>query len=312
MKIYAALVAVHKKSLQKSKLIKFATDVAILLDNSLFSYPSGDEDGYSVRRMAKIREKLYDALCGILTHSSLPLPPLEPEFYQSQLKRQVQEMEQTEVRRITNYVLLEQMGEWTNSESKEICLAISLVMKAMPFCVGWSHLDKDTLVAKINQLLIENGRQPVRPDYSTWKPSVTSEFKKPSRAINIVIVDDEIDKIADTALALAGWNGVTAKIYYHDRNRKRDGKLGKDALMSIMADEIRALKPDVVIMDQGLDNEIYGNQLITFMVASSPELVFVANTGGDDRELRQAGAYPNCNKGEKLRYVVSAVESIGA
>ncbi|HEY4511580.1 MAG TPA: hypothetical protein VJH55_01945 [Candidatus Paceibacterota bacterium] len=80
--------------------------------------------------------------------------------------------------------------------------------------------------------------------------------------------------------------------------------------MDKSAEEILALKPDIVLMDQGLI-DFDGSDLVRCIrTMSSKQPYYVANTGGSDRELRNEGAFTNCDKGKNLVGVMQAIECL--
>lgn len=310
MKKYANLVKRHSRSLKTAGLHKTASDVALLLDHPIFGYPTGEKvDSYALSHRAKIREEMYDILCSAFASISLPLPPLEPEFYESVLKDEVEEKNATEAKRIRGH-LTSQIGKSKNTVSVSLCNSISTVMETFPSCLGWGSLDKRTLVAKLNQLLIADGCEPVRPDYSVWKNNGASAMDAPAKNVRILIIDDDTTDLAKTVKALVGWKNVTLVLMKYNRRNRSDAKVEPSEMMRTTAQTIVSEKPDVVLMDQGLDTDMEGSQLIPVIRELAPNIRYVANTGGQDTEQRNVGAFPNCNKGEKLQPIAQAIKDL--
>ncbi len=308
MNTYTAIVTTHADKLNDSGLFKTASDLASLLDNPLFAYPKGKQvDRYSLQCVAKIREQIYHNLCALFTESSLPLPPLEQEFYTSLLALKNEEKDVAEARRIKEHVNNEVNG--SRSPDLLICQAIAVMLEAFPECTGqWGSVSKKNLVAKLNSILVPLGCKPVRPDYGSYKKNKGRTMKAPN-STRIMVVDDSVEEIAKTLRALAGWEKVTL-IPFHYRRTVSEKKLNLDSQMRQTALEILEQKPHVVLMDEGLI-DFDGSELIPVIQAltEKPPL-FVANTGGSDDKQRRVGAFPNCNKGEKLAPVAQAIEAL--
>lgn len=310
MKKYANLVKRHARSLKTAGLYKTASDIAFLLDHPIFGYPTGEKvDSYALSSRAKIREEMYDIFCSAFASISLPLPPLEPEFYESVLKDEVEEKNAVEAKRIAGHVA-SQVEKSKDAASAALRDSISQVIQAFPSCLGWGSLDKRTLVAKLNQLLIADGCEPVRPDYSVWKKNGASEMAAPKKSVRILVIDDDTADLAKTLKRLAGWQNATLVPLKYNRRERNGPKLSIAEELNAAAKAVIAENPDVVLMDQGLDTDLEGSNLIPVIRELAPNIRFVANTGGMDTEQRNAGAYPNCNKGEKLHPIAQAIESL--
>lgn len=310
MKKYANLVKRHARSLKTAGLYKTASDAASLLDHPIFGYPTGDKvDSYTLQSRAKIREEMYDILCAALAKSSVPLPPLEPEFYECMLKEKAEEKHEAEAKRIAAHIGAENGAGSTGSAA--LRSSIAAIIAAFPDCMGdFSRLDKRTLVAKLNQSLIADGREPVRPDYSGWKQNGASEMAAPPKPVRIAVLDDDTADLAKTLRRLVGWTKATLVPIKYERPGYGSPKQDRAARMEKAVCAVLDAKPDVVLMDQGLDNDFEGSDIIPLIREKAPNIRFVANTGGTDEKQSAVGAYPNCNKGEKLHPIARAIEAL--
>jgi len=314
MRTYKRLVARHKRALQTAGLLKTASDIASLLDDPIFGYPTGEKiDNWTIQHVAETREGMFHILSSAFASASVPLPPLEPQFYESVLAEKAGDEEIAETERISKHVSV-QTGKGKETLGTALCDTLCLALRAFPKCCNrFSGITKRQLVAKLNQQLLADGREPVRPDYASLKKNGVGSMPVPARNVNLVIVDDSTEDAAKTLKALVGWKNITLIPYHHARPEYSGEKLAKEVRMKAVAERVLALNPDVIVMDQGLDNDFKGSELISVIRALAPRSpVFIANTGGEDEELRNAGAFPNCNKGEKLGPVAQAIESLGS
>lgn len=305
---YQNLVKLNSATLKSARVYKTVVDLAVLLDHPTFGYPTGPKvDSYVLSGVANIREGLYHTLCSLFTKALLPLPSLEPEFYESALSDAVRDEDRAETNRITEHVRL-QIGNQRGTAEDALCRSICDVIKAFPDCAGsWGGITNRKFVAKLNQLLIVSGHKPVRPDYSSWKNECASKMPAPSKTVRIMVVDDDVQELVKTLKALCGWKKVTLVPYKFNRGQTYPPSTN---VMETIAKSILNGKPDIILMDQGLDNDLKGSDLVTVIRGLAPTVRFVANTGGSENELCAAGTYSNCNKGEKLWPVGEAIRSI--
>lgn len=305
---YENLVKSHAHKLIISGLWKITSDIAAILDDPIFGYPNGEKiDSYMLCHRAQIREELYDIFCAAFASISLPLPPLEPEFYESVLKKKVEEKNSAEAKRISNHVG-SQIKKSKDTTSVTLRYSIIQIIQMFPSCLDYDSLDRRTLIAQLNKLLIDDGCEPIRPDYSVWKRNGASQMKAPESKIRILVVDDDIAELAKTLRRLAGWQNIILLAFkYNRRGYSNEPKIATELVSA--AKDIAYLRPDVVLMDQCLDTDLDGSALIPVIKGIAPNIRFVSNTSGSDDEQRKVGAFPSSNKGENLKPIAQAIES---
>ncbi len=305
---YKEIVGSCKKALKKAGLLKTAQDLAELLDHPLLAYPTGDKiDNWEVRRTATMREGVFNFLCSTFANASIRLPDLEPQFYESLLVSEAEKGDLEEADRVRAHVTSQITG--AAQGDVPVAQALMLITKAVPQCFkSYGSLDRKTITAKLNQILVAIGREPIRPDWSKIPVPGAREQAKAKRPIRIAIVDDEAESIVKTFVALAGWPGVNIIPIHYVRDTSN--KPAKEALMLQLAERVFAEDPHIVLMDEGLIN-FEGSELIPFMckLIEKPPL-FVANTGGLDNKLREVGAFPNCDKGKRIGPVAQAISHL--
>jgi len=68
-----------------------------------------------------------------------------------------------------------------------------------------------------------------------------------------------------------------------------------------IADEVRKVTPDVVLMDEGISNDFSGADVVRELKKSEKWPFIIGNSGGMAEELIAAGARGNFKKGEDLK-----------
>ncbi len=313
MKKYNKIVQFHSKALKKAGMHKLTIDMASLLDHPDLGYPIGEKiDNFDVRRCAEIREKMYHVFCAPFANLALPLPPLERQFYEAVLSSDADEIDITEAKRINDHLSQACIKKGKGNVPNELCNALGIIIETFPSYLRCGVLDRRILVAKMNQLLIQDGYDPVRPDYKAMKNHGASKMRAPTIHMRILVVDDDAAELAKTCTAIAGWNNVTIIPHLHRRAgyTSSDVDMDKCEKLKLIAELVLAKKPDIILMDQGLDENVDGSELILVIREKAAAVIFVANTGGMDEQLRNAGAFPNCRKGEELRPVAQAMKTI--
>ena len=305
----------YSKSLKKhtsrlGNLTKLATDLAAMLDDPFFHVTG--EESYARQGTADRRESIFNAYCTALAKAGVKLPKLEPALYLVHIDDKVEERDQKEVAQIQSFVRAElKKGKKTKEHAS--CEVIIEMLSLFPGVMGWSSINEKKLTCKLNQLLVKAGKNPIRPDYAKSELVGASDRAAPVRELVILVVDDDKSEITKTMLGLAGWGKVTVKYLLHGRER---GGVTSERMVAL-AQKIIEEKPDVVLMDEGLDNEFVGSKLIPVIDAEQklvdPKkcIIYVANTGGSDETLRMAGAHKNCDKGRKLEGVQMAFADAG-
>ena len=297
------LTFVKENSGRLGNLAKLASDLAAMLDDPLFQVTGGDS--FSRQSAADRREPIFSAYCTVLAKAKVEIPVLEPELYLVHLTNQVDKRNQVKATDLQAFVRKQVKGKKTTVQTQ--CESILETVSLFPDVMGWGSISSKKIVCKLNQLLVEAGKDPIRPVYSESKLEGASDRTPPSRELKVLVVDDDSSEITKTMVALAGWGNITVKSFLHTHVRG-----DKTVIMTELARKIVAEKPDVVLMDEGLDSDINGSKLIPVIEAEQrnvdpiKQIVFVANTGGLDDDLCRAGAYENCEKGRKLQGVERA------
>lgn len=117
-------------------------------------------------------------------------------------------------------------------------------------------------------------------------------FQEP---IIVLCVDDEISAIFSTLFALLNTNFTL--VPYLQRTAKDEP--AHTATKRVAADIVKS-GSHLVFMDQGLNGEVDGHAVIYAVRELDPhgKIVFVANSGGQGKELHAAGAFSNFSKGK--------------
>lgn len=305
---YVAYVKKHEVKFEGRGLIKLALDLAEMLDHEDLTI-SISENSYSQSSLAEMREPIFDDFCAVCCHAEVPIPVLEEELYKAHLldNEDKKNDEFQEAQRIEQHVK-NQLENNCSSEAN-ICRAAAAILKIFPECGGYSGIKRKQLVAVVNDVLVNSGLKPVRPDYKSRKIKSSISFQGPQKEIKVLVFDDSFDEIIKTRRALAGWPSLKVEhlIYKRPVGAYSLYEKEKEAELKRTAQEILKLKPRIVLMDQGL-GPIDGHEVILKIkeLTETPP-VFVGNTGGSSEELCKAGAIGNCDKGEKLNCVEEAI-----
>lgn len=290
---YLKLVKANEKKLDDVGLDKAAADVARLLDNPIFAMTAKNRDECGV---PEGRQRAFDVLCAMLTRAGVDLPPLEIELVKAFLPTKPEKDDKRYSANAVDHV------KRVCADKLSVAAEILPLAKALGVFTCTSpggEIDGNGLTALINLRLMEKGLEPFRPDYAGMQLETATECLVPVRPVRVVIVDDARDDLLRTALALAGWPRVETVLYRHD----------DDSGVSIKttAKRVAALKPDVILMDEGLGLDFSGHDLVPVIHDLVPHAQFVANTGGSPDKLNAVGAMGNCRKGQSLREVDAAI-----
>ncbi|MFA6536229.1 MAG: hypothetical protein WC250_01140 [Candidatus Paceibacterota bacterium] len=308
---YSELSESGRSDLEQVNLYKLAMDVAKILDGPDFTGFAGEKAGdYEKRRAADERIKFFDLFCAVFTKAGLPLPPFEPIFVE-EFQDEPSEKIRTVMERLTTEI--DKLAPKARKLDEVLIAGIAGLFASFPhLCSDYGSVSGADLLRLVNRLLILNDLKPIRPDYSDWKPGPALAMSNTSQPVRVLIFDDDRTEIARTLVGLVGWPGLDlVSLQYRPGVGSRRGDVdAKVAAMQKAAESVIALDPDVVLMDQGLV-DFEGSQLIPVIrQIATKEIIFVANTGGEDVDLRRAGAYPNCGKGQKLDGLRGALHSI--
>ena len=288
---------------------KLMLDLANLLDNVLFQLDEIKES-YQRTEMAALREEVFHDFCALCVQSGIPVPAMEATLISAQGPSVNDEARKAHANRVKNFVepALAKLGRKTSVKAKQ-CRTLLEAFANLPNLSATypGSVKGKELECLINQMLIEIGQEPIRPDYQS---RTVGEVKNSApKQKKVVIVDDDRKEMLKTARALAGWEGLEISFYHYVPSGDRWGMTPekRQAELSTTAQAVVEMKPDVALMDQGLD-PIEGDDLVRKIREICPNgPVFVANTGGSDDKLRSAGALENCDKGRRLGGLAQAV-----
>ena len=305
---YVAYVESHNFGEYK----KAAIDLAELL-----SLPGlkleGDE--YSIKSTASKRQKVFDYFCSVCVKAGVELPDLEKKLFQIYLPTESSDSRDREkiskIEGIKTF-LSGQINPETPKETKDLIQSLFSVMsvfsKKFDTEGSFNAISTNEIIAVINDQLIKTGLQPIRPDYEKIQVPGSKEVG-PKEESTIVIADDDFSEVINTALSLAGWPNLKIKYHIHKRAGYKE-EVNIPETISRIAKELAEIKPTLVLMDQGLDNDLEGSDVVSELLKLDSEIVCVANTGGEDSKLRNAGAYPNFEKGRRVSGLRTAIEAL--
>jgi hypothetical protein len=294
---------------------KYALDLALLLNNPDLAV-TGDE--YARRSKADIKTIVFNHFCSVCVKSGVEIPPLSQDLFMPFVP---EDFNSSEIRSRTEQVLEikkgvdDQTGQLEDIEVKKQIDTLTefMLLFAEKFDAdsGFRGVSTNEIIALLNKKLIEKGLKPVRPDYSKLDLKTRVKEEAPKRPIKLLIVDDDFKEVVNSILGVAGWPNVNIEYLYCERDY--NDKSSKETKVSLLADKIFACSPDVILMDQGLDMNVNGSEVLK-TINSDPRSVnikAVANTGGNDEELRAQGAHSNFQKGHgKMDGIRRAVRSI--
>jgi len=124
----------------------------------------------------------------------------------------------------------------------------------------------------------------------------------PGKETKVLIVDDSLTSLMETAMALVGWPNLLVSFYRYKPEKDDQSDLDRAAR------DIVEINPDIILMDQGLKN-IKGYNLIPKIRSISERFIFVANSDADDDEdMINAGCFSNCRKGKTVEGVRNALK----
>jgi hypothetical protein len=295
---------------------KAALDISLLLDSEDLRVKG---QGYDAQKMSTVRKEAFDAFCFLCEKAGVKLPELEEELYlplvpsgsdPEQIARQ-----KNRVSEINNFVTT-QIENIADEDKKRTIQVIAEFMNifAVKFSENESYsggLQSKEILALLNKELVTAGLLPVRPKYGEAKIITAIEEETSRENVRLLIVDDEMEQVTKTLVRLAGWPNISIDYIQY----KKSGRFQKreaaelDLIMKTTVEEILSKNPSHILMDQGLDSDIEGSDLIRALKTDprSAKIKFIANTGGSDDAMRELGAYENFNKGRDLRGLRRAI-----
>lgn len=307
---YTKLVLDHKAVLKKAGFLKLAQDLASLLDGPDFTDCMNDDTpSYDKRRAVDLRDELFNPFCAIFAKVGLELPSLEISHFRL-FPEEISERDKAETDRIVRH--LRAQNHKCPQADKGVLEGLEVVFGTYSQLASeYGSVRKSDLIKLANRILLSNGLEVVRPDYSTWQPGPALGMEAPAKSARVLVFDDDKSEIGRTLLGLVGWPRLELVACLYERTeRVGRSQEAKQKAMKDSALKIISLDPDVVLMDQGLI-DFEGSELIpVIQEVARREVTFVANTGGEDDKLRKVGAWPNCNKGKNLDGLRGALRSL--
>lgn len=250
------------------------------------------------------REEIFIILCDICVRCGVALPPIEADVVRFWLKVRTQAEHVNRARAIRSEVVGRLVGN--RSKSAGDARMFSSMIASFPSVLeNFSCIDGRMLTAAINDRLLSLGLEPIRPALTGKRVErLPVSEAGPATLKSVLIVDDEESALLRTARALIGWPNMAIGFFLQNQN---DSEERTDNPLLTTAQDILRLTPDLILMDQGLAG-IRGSDLIRHIVELTVvPPVFIANTGGDDTELRRAGALTNCDKGRVANGIRQAI-----
>lgn len=290
--------------------LKLARDMAKILNSPVFQVSSDVKEDYEIKQIVEAREPLFHDFCAACHKAGVLVPELEPIFYEAYLPKQNKKETEAskEAYEIGVYVEHQLLPKIPFSrDMASVIGAMVEVLKIFPDCGGWHGIEKKSILAVINNGLVELGCLPIRPDYEKREIDFTPNAPA-GKLVKILIVDDEIGMLINTARPLLGWENVEVEfLHYHSGSRNSNKKTEKQKVAQAIIDQ----KPDIVLMDQGLGGLNGHEVIIEFKSMVHERPIFIANTGGSPEDLNGVGAIGNCDKGRKISDVRYAVAELG-
>jgi len=304
---------VEKFSGMLNGFLKMAQDLAAILDNEVAQLKEGKNEWSGP---LKQRLQAFNLLCAIFTKTGADVPDLEKGLWMANLPR-IYDQEEHAIKKakaleIHRKICNNLKGKKTDAAKKVRALAETLVF--FPDCGGYSGISMDNIIAGINLLFDELGLKPFRPNYAEITIPDPIHPAGPARHTRVVVVDDSADELLNSALALAGIPNLEVVMYRYSNRDAWRKLIGKElqAKLESTAGKVLELKPDIVLMDEGL-SDIEGSQLVPAIkraLNGNFSVIFVANTGGTDEKLANVGCLGNFDKGHKPRGMVRAIDMI--
>jgi len=300
---YTLFTAKNMLKFDSKGLLKVAEDIATLLDHPILEANEIDD------RKAEMREAVFHDFCAICVQADIPVPELEPILYEAHLTKV--SANETEAHREKIDILSAHIRSQLldDSSEKNMIMSCVTILTAFPSLNSrFGNITSKQLEAFINSLLVKLGKKPIRPNYNDRKVQMATEQVGPGKPTKILIFDDSKDEIVRTARAFVGWKNIETEFLHYDTARSYSELSGEPLNVELKktADVILSTKSKIVLMDQGL-MKINGSDLTRVLLSMPDAPIVVANTGGSDDKLRQAGAFANCDKGSNLQGVKEAI-----
>jgi len=307
---YGKVVERNKEVFTVKGFLKLATDLAMLLDNSLFKISLGTKDGYDGKEMVETREFTLAVFNKFCQECSVKAPAYEKELYRIFLpnppKNDDERKKEAKQKELEKKIFANLNG--IRSERATFARALGKLMVTFHDGGGYSGIKQESLMAIINNIFDSYKILPLRSEFPNLSLNYPYSETGPEKEALVVIFDDSKKELMKTGRRLAGWPNLKVLPIHFKSSWRED----KDVSREKAAKVIMKHSPAIVLMDQGL-GEINGHEVVLKIKELYTELpIFVANTGGTPDELISAGClYENCNKGESLSPIRSAIARLG-
>ncbi len=294
----------YVESLDFGEYEKYALDLAKLLNHE---YLTIEGDVYEMKRRAGMKIDVFNHFCAACVKAGVEVPPLDSDLYLPFVPETDDSTEaQDKVKKVTKIreFVESQIGETIDPELKDklTVMVKFLTIFASEFdeVSSFGGISTIEILALLNKTLVEAGLNPVRPDYTKFDHKNSIKESGPAEQTNLLVVDDDFSEIIKSVLRVAGWPNIN--IDFHLFQRDYSDKSAKEQKVAKLAEEILARSPKVILMDQGIDGDFEGSDVISAMNENprAEGIRYVANTGGNDEKLRMVGAYHNFEKGRSL------------
>lgn len=296
MSQYAQMVNANQEAFITKGILKLAIDLAKILDWPVSQIAVDGKGTYG--KPIDERLNVFNLFCAVCLQCKVPVPELEPAFYKVYLPV-AEKGELEKVKGFTQMLRDKVAGNRKKAANQIRAMAEIVDLFLMK---RYDSVDLKKITAMTNAKLVELGLEPIRPDYAKMEINLPKTQDKPGKLVKILIVDDNLNDIVHTALALAGIENVEVD-YFHfvaDNYKSENGRVCEKVAMDILG-----LPPcNIILMDQGLGG-IDGHEVIVEIRKACEDKanlpVFIGNTGGNTDEFEKIGIYSNFEKGRNFR-----------
>ena len=309
------------------KMMKVALDLAHLLEHSALRITAEDKKSWMFGDIVKGREEIFNAFCAVLANAGLPLPPLERVLWESYLPKvptedhDKRELENA-VAKVTEFQrkVLSFLVHRRTGPARKVRAILQLLEMFPIWGDSTTGLKKETVLAKLTAFMVDDlALEPIRPDYAKMSQPRAQE-EGPGRTMKFLIFDDSKRDLMKTALALVGIPNVRIEpVQYVTKDAYKGLEAdARNEELRKAADQILALEPQVVFMDEGLI-KIEGFDLVPVLRRIAREhgqnsITCIPNSGGSAEKLMNVCAgWDNFKKGENrvlLRSLLSTLRQM--
>lgn len=290
---------------------KLAADLAALLDHSVLSAATIEAQKYDPARLAIQRLEVFEDVCALCAQAGIPVPELEPEILELCRPKAGSDKDTKAIADLVVAARGKLGRKRPKADPRHDILAICRCLERMPGLAPVYDGKLDRFRAVVNAALLELGLPTIRPSYPDRHVRGEMSGMKPTKAVRVVVVDDDVSLIVSTIRELAGWPDLTFVPFHFTIDGDTYGLSAaqRAEVSRKSAADILALNPDIVCMDEGLPG-VHGGEVIEAIRTQKGEvwqIAFVGSTGGVGEHLRDAGALLNLEKGRHPGVLAQAV-----